>query len=70
MEKIRSLRFHAEEKGHWIVAFGYAGESIFWDGHNSVLTGLCYAMAAMLATHHSVRVRACRKMTEQHDSNN
>jgi hypothetical protein len=61
MEKIKALRFHAEEKGHWIVALGYFGSVITAGGHNAVMTGTAYALAAALATHHASRVRAVRK---------
>lgn len=53
MKKLRSLRVHAEEKGHWIVAAGYLSAATFWGGHNSTLLAMAYGLAALLATHHS-----------------
>lgn len=67
VEKLKSVRLHAEEKGHWIVAFGYASSATFWGGHNAVVTGLCYAIAAGLATHATV-ARSNRKQAEKNDN--
>lgn len=60
MKKLKTLRFYAEEKGHWIVAIGYAVSATFFSGHNATLTAFAYAFAALLATHAEHRSRTVR----------
>ncbi len=61
MKRLKTIRVHAEEKGHWIVAIGYAISATFFSGHNATLTAFAYGFAALLATHADHRVRTIRE---------
>lgn len=56
VDKLKTVRmmcrFQVEEKAHYVIASGYLVPSVVFHGHSPVVTGVCYALAAVMTTHH------------------